>query len=428
MRRIICLMLVTLTLSGAGAVGPTPVTLNEALTEAFNRHPNLRRLRTEVNVAGARVGEVRALTGVQSGLSMSFRRQGPTVEFPTTPAGTVQVVPDNFFSGSITAQKLLFDGGRSSGERRASELGVELAREELREAERQLTREVKHAYYGLLKSERLMAVAEETLKIAAEQLRVTQVKFAAGTIARFDVTRSEVEVSNAKQELITAEKNVALARSTLNHQLSRPLEEAVTVVGPSTATEIAVTTSELVALARQHRPELKLAEQRQRQARERTLVAQAARLPQVSLQTSYTRQTGTAFQENYNWFAGVGVTFDWFTSGRRKFAVRAAQLTSESADATTARVRQMIELEVTQVQLSLREARQRIETTAATVRSSLENLDIARLRYNNGVGINLEVMDAQLALSRAHTHNTNAVFDYWVALADLEAALGRSLP
>lgn len=409
------------------------LTVNEAVAEALKRNPNLQRQRAEVEAARARVARARSLSGLQTGLSLQYRRQGPTVSVPSAVpfSSPIEIVPDSSYTGTITAQKLLYDGGRASGERRVAELGVDVAREQLRDAERVLARDVKRAYYNLLKAESLRRVAEDTGNLANEQLRIARVRFAEGASPRFDVTRSEVEASNAKQELITAEKNVALTRASLNLLLSRPLNGSVTA-SPPPEPATTVEADDEIALARltqtafDTRPELRIAKRQSLLATERRRVAAAENAPQINLNSAYSKQTAAAFQSNYNWFAGIGINFDFFNSGRTRAGVREAKFSEQGAEASATQVRQTVEFEVKQAHLSLREARQRIETTAATVRSARENIGIARLRYDNGVGLNLEVMDAQLALSRSLAQNVTAIYDYWTALAELEAVVGRS--
>ena len=83
-----------------------------------------------------------------------------------------------------------------------------------------------------------------------------------------------------------------------------------------------------------------------------------------------------------------------------------------------------IELEVRQDYLSLRNAEKRIATTQVTVDQALENYHIAQVRYASGVGTNLDVMDAESALTLAKTNNVQALYDYNTSKAQLDKAMG----
>jgi len=117
-----------------------------------------------------------------------------------------------------------------------------------------------------------------------------------------------------------------------------------------------------------------------------------------------------------------------FDGGQARASTRQAEAALEKAQLAAEHVEDAIELEVTQAALAVNAARQKLKTTQATVDQAVEGLRIAQLRYENGVGTQVEVLDAQVALTAARTNNVNAQYDFQVALARLWSAMGHETP
>ena len=88
------------------------------------------------------------------------------------------------------------------------------------------------------------------------------------------------------------------------------------------------------------------------------------------------------------------------------------------------KARESIELEVRQNYLNVFAAKEQIRATEAAVQQAEEAYKIATVRYTSGVGINLDVLDAQLLLNQARTNYITALYDYNIGIATLEKAMG----
>ena len=86
-----------------------------------------------------------------------------------------------------------------------------------------------------------------------------------------------------------------------------------------------------------------------------------------------------------------------------------------------------MQLQVKQAYLAVRSAAQRVRETQAAVTQAAEGFAISRVRYEAGVGINLDVLDAQLALNQAKINHIQALYDYNVGISSLEQAMGMDV-
>jgi outer membrane protein len=190
----------------APAASARVYTLDECIEIALSHSTSLEGARENLRGAGADVmGSISSvLPHVSAGLSTSedrFHTNGPDVSGESA-------------SGSISASQTLFDGsafaqiaGAFRG-KTATELSLEWTK-------RQVIFDVKQAYYGLLRSERLRDVQQEAVELAREQLRKTQSLYDLGSASRSDLLKAQVQVGESELALIAAERTAETARAGL---------------------------------------------------------------------------------------------------------------------------------------------------------------------------------------------------------------------
>jgi outer membrane protein TolC len=139
---------------------------------------------------------------------------------------------------------------------------------------------------------------------------------------------------------------------------------------------------------------------------------------------SYDRQDTTFFPQAEGWSAGVALTFPIFSGFLTKNQVEEAKANFSAAKANEETLRQSILLDVQQAYLNLLVAEESISNTELTVKQATENLEIANGRYAAGVGNPIEVSDAEVSLAVAKLAYNQALYDYKVAQASIEKAMG----
>jgi outer membrane protein TolC len=276
----------------------------------------------------------------------------------------------------------------------------------------------------VLKAQELREVARQSVAQAQEHRRLAQVNVEAGTAAPFDVVRADVEVANAEEGRLQAENGVELAKAALNTALGRDPNTPVEVVPVQREVAPAPEPEPILKEALASRPELAGLEQNVAIAQEGAKIARGGRQPNVILDANYNQQTATAFSEDFSWNASVVVSMPLWDGGLARAQEAESKQQVKQLRQTYEQVRQGIALEVKQSLLSIEEARQRIATAETAVTQAEESLRIARVRYEAGVSPNVELTDAETALTLARTNRVNATYDYALALARLDKARG----
>jgi outer membrane protein TolC len=123
---------------------------------------------------------------------------------------------------------------------------------------------------------------------------------------------------------------------------------------------------------------------------------------------------------------GVVASLPILDGGLRRSQVRAAEAERERLAQEAARLTLQVQQEVTNAWLALQAAAQNVHTAEAGLRSAQEDYRVTQIRYEAGKGINLEVLDAITARTRAETNRAQALYEYGVAQDQLQRAVGSA--
>lgn len=405
------------------------LSLGQAVQAALQNNPRLKAAEARVGQAEARLDAAKAAKGFHLNFQSTAIRSGPEVSFSLAPfgAGEVVVSPTFRYIHSLRLQKNVYDGGRRAAQQEIAQIGLGVAQHSWQQIRDDVMMEAKIAYFEVLRARRLREVGQETLKAAEEHLRVTKARFEAGVAARFDVLRSEAEVEDTRQALIDDEALVALAEAQFNTVLGRPLTTPVNVASIEETPLVDVTLEKALETAHVRRPELLALQQQVGIAQQQIRLARAGWKPNLDVVSNYDRSKATAFQKSTSYAITAILTVPLLDSGLARSQVAEAQKGLKETEQNIESVRQRVELEVKQAYLNLVRARQRRVTAEKQLAAAAESLRVSEVRYNAGVGTNVEVMDARVAWTRAQWNQVNALYDYLVALAQLEHAMGTTI-
>ncbi|MCC6347739.1 MAG: TolC family protein, partial [Nitrospirales bacterium] len=281
---------------------------------------------------------------------------------------------------------------------------------------------VSQAYFGVLQAKKNRDVADEVVGQFRQHLEQAKGFFDVGLKPRFDVTKAEVDLSNARLSLIRAENGLQLAWVSLRNAMGVPDAPEFALSDTLSYLRYDVSLPDAVERAYRNRPDLQAARTRVLAAGDSVALARKGYYPSVSGDAQYSRSGEGSFNEG--WSVGATLTFPLFSGFSTRYQVEEAQASLKVLRANEESVRQTVLLEIQQAYLNLKEAENSIATAELTVRQARENLAIANGRYGAGVGNPIEVTDALVAYSNAQTTYTNALFDYKVSCASLERAMG----
>jgi len=332
--------------------------------------------------------------------------------------------PTDSFNNSLKLNWALYTGGRVEGQIDQAKKNADIANLGVVKAKEQLKLDATTAYYNVLQGRNVVKVNQETVDNLQEHLKNVQAQYQVGTVAKSDVLRSEVELANAQQNLTKAQNNYDVAAASLNNVTGMPLDSQHIMKDELTHAKYDISLEDSIKMAEARRPEIAQSMDSIDIAKAGIKIADSGRLPTVAVSAS-DGLGGSEFPgQNNNWSVGFSASWNLFDAGVTGAKVKQAKANEEKVRAADKQLRDGIELEVRQAYLSMKEAEARIETSQVAVSKAIEDLKASEAKYYAGAGTNIDVIDAQMALTQAKTNATQASYDYNVNKAKLEKAVG----
>lgn len=408
------LLMAGLLLTAPVQASPVALTLEESVRMALNTNPTVKMAVADREKAS---GALRTARG-GAGPSLDFAHGDKRTK---NAAGTI----GETYSNSLSVSYSLYSGGYYSGkveqakkEFSSSELGVDKALQ-------QIKLDATNGYYSVLQTRNVVVLKQESVDRLQAHLKNVQAQFSVGTVAKVDVLRSEVELAQAEQDLIKAHNAYDLAVASLNNVIGLPLGTELDVREQLAYAEDPRKLDECIAFALANRPEVLQAQNSVDAAKAGVKVAKSGRLPSVSLSGSegWSDDTFPGDEDN-TWSIGLQTNFNVFDAGVTSGQIKQADAVLLKAQESQRQTRDSVQLNVRNAYLNLREAEKRIATSQVAVVKAEEDYKIAQVRYQAGVGTNIDVIDSQVALTTAKTNYVQALYDYNTSRAELDKAMG----
>ena len=404
---------------------PVELSLNDSIALAFKNNPVLQIAEARKEQAAWAVREAKTSKSLSIDYTHTdIRSTSPHTWMPSLDS----ISPYNYFSNQITAGIPLYTGGRIENKINQAKLGLNVSQLEITATKQQLTLETSTGYYNVLQYQTLLEVAKQTVNDFTAHLKRVQKMYDTGVVPWHDVLQTKVRLANAENNLVKAQNNYDLAIYSLNKTTGLPLRGEVKLTEPLTYRQYTFNLDDVTAYGLKNRPEIAQKQENIKIEQAQIRVAQSEQRPTVLLSgTMAWDDTDFAGTDNRDWTAMLVTQLNVFDSGNTKAKIKQAQLGVLAAQELARQVQDNISLEISNAYLSMKEAEKRIGTNKVAVEEASVNFDIAQKAYSAGVGTNLDVMDAELALNQAKTNYTNSLFDYNISKARLDKAIGSDV-
>ncbi len=417
-------LLTVLMLPGAAAGAPV-LTLGDCIRTALEHQPLLKAAEQAVNAGRGRETQARSpffpqLTG-STGYAKSVSEGGALGDSVT-----------KSYTTSLNLNVLLYDFGKTGNSLEAAQWGTRSSERDRERTVQDVVLNVKQAYFGLLAARNLVDVSQKRMEQTESHLRQAEAFFRAGSKPRFDVTRAEVDVNNARLALVNARNTVRIQTIVLNNAMGIDPGQA-TDVEPVPQAEYRIGTLEQSQEdALRNRPELLKAAADIEAAKARLRTEEAGYYPTLSAGGAYNWSAGTASMGQFqgdvgnSWNAGITLSVPLFQGGMTRGRVGEARANLLAVQAQRDGVKQTVLLEVNQSYADMEAAQLRIQVMESSLQKARESLALAEGRYQAGIGPSLEVTDAQVAAIQAEIDRIQAQYDYHLSVARLFKATGRN--
>ncbi|MCF6290660.1 MAG: TolC family protein [Desulfobacterales bacterium] len=416
---IVCCWLVPGSRPAAATEAVEILTLADCVRAVLRNNPAITMAE-----AGQKASEA-ALAGAEKNLLPSFSARYDYKRQPD-----VTIVTENYYSYSVTVSQPLYQGKALVTAVDLGKLRKQAADTNMVKTVNDLVFAVNSAYFGVLKSDKLVEVARQAIARLESHCRDSQAFFDAGLIPKNDLLTSEVLLAQGRQDLRQAENRAAMARADLNLLMGNEVRFPVALADVLRHPDRRVVWEDVLKQALAMRPEIKEGELIHAQADKNVILARASYLPSLSLAATYLKQGDTPGAVSYplgpSEVKQAQATLEWrfFAWGQSDDKVAEARFQTMQAQEALARIKDRVTLELREAFLGLEQARANIAVTAKAVQQAEENFRINESRYQAQLNTSTDVLDAQTLLTRARTNNYNALYEFNIALSRLDWATG----
>ena len=420
-----------------GAKDGNVLTLDDALQMALDNNPTIVASRE-------RIGAQKAVLGQQMGayyptiVMSNFYRTGTEVNTTSSISTNGAFVT---YSSVASLNMTIYNFGKREGTVQAARETLDATGFNYDTTVSNVILSVKQAYYAYLGFKAIVKVNEDTVKDRQATVNQTQGFFDVGTRARIDVVRAEANLYSAQADLITARNAMQVGWVVLKNAIGvrnlpeRPLvdESATPNISPL------YTLDQAREIAYASRPELKSFAAQKRAQDQTIATARRGHLPDIIFDSNYrnanvgntTLRVGDrtvkldAFPLQAGWQVQLSLNIPIFDGFRTTNRVEESLRTYYVITAQEEQQRQQVALDVEQSYLNLLGVSERLKANEAAARAGKENLDLANGRYSVGVGSIIEVTDAETLYTTSQTTYVRTLYDYKIAEAQLQRAIGR---
>ena len=423
-----------LAVSGTAVAQPKQevVTLEQAVELAMKQQPELRASRAQVEAALGRIDQARVAQRPTVSLSaqagVGSTQQRACVADPSMTCGGFV---DAQATGALgaTASWRIWDFGQTRANIRAAELTAEASAANIGTTTIDIRTQVELSYLESVARQRLVAVAEATVK--SEEIHLDQAKRFVAAQAKdpIEVAQAQSRAANARSALAQAQSSLAIALATLRASIgwvdpSRSLVPDQT--WPTSPVEQPPELAVLVQQSLQHRPELLQLEKQVAAAEANLDAARAERRPTLSA-TASTQWSpdNTDWSPEPSWVAGLTLSWQLFDGGRSRADQRVARanVTSAQAERDALLISLTSQLELSRAQIDAN--RVNVQASNEAVTAARAQLKLADARYAQGLGSQIELADAQTAVTTAEGNLVQAEWQLAAAWANLRRATGQ---
>jgi outer membrane protein len=427
---------------GAGTNSPAwisqPLSLLNCLNLALQQNTSILKAQNDLEASHGVVVQTRAVALPQLTASGQYKYTDPNaIESFPVPGGFTQ--PNQNWNAGIQLVQSIYEGGKMIAALKAAGATKQQALAQYQTAVADTLLDVRLAYYDTLLAAQQITVHEASVNLLQRELEDQQNRLNAGTVPKFNVLRAEVAAANERPNLIQARNNYRIAKNNLSNLLGYNLPREIWENVPlnlSDALDTApfdVNLPDAIQQALSKRSEL-LALRKTEELQQLNIVsAKSGYKPNVSVFAGYGWYNAqftapvTLDHDISGWNAGAQLQWDIFDGMLTRGKVTQAKALYEKSKNDLTDQSRQIELEVRTAYSDFIEAKEVLDSQEKVQEEADEALREAKSRAEAGTGTQLDVLDAETALTQARTTQIQALHDYDAARAKLQRAIGEDM-
>jgi len=432
-----CLAAVFLLLLAEVGSAQTPaeaLSLKDTVELALKANLGIKRSQEEINAAEAvrHSSMTKFLPTLGTSYNVIYRNEERTQPSLLGAGRPIVTSPQDQYTFTTSFTQPIFTGFGLINEYKLSDLGLDRTEVASKLTRQDVILDAKNAYFSVLKNQKLLEVAQQTVTSITSQKEVSENFYKVGLSPLNDLLQSQVQLANARQQLTTAQNNLEIARTRFNTVLRRSVNTPVLLVEELDYGSFQTSLDECLTEAQKNRLEIQVADLDIEIAGKQVKLTEKDYFPSVNFIGTYARtgddwqaHGGEGISDSAGWNVQATATWDFWQWGRTGYGRKEKLARLAQSKYKKTEITDNINLEVKQAYLRTNEAEQNIVTIEKAVEQAKENLRITEEQYKEQVATQTDVLVAQTLLTQTMTNYYNALYDFKIANAVLMRALGR---
>ena len=414
------------------------LTLAECIKLAMENNPELQMSKTDLESTRYKVREMNAKLKPKLNISAKYRHQsevpeidmGGKISLPFSIAiEPVQIGAFDQYETKLALTQPIYTGHRLRNAVRVSQAQANAESAQTNKIESELIFRVKSTYFKVLHAEKILQIAETAREQVKAHQRDVENFVAQGLARKNELLKAQVKFFEAELAVIQANNAVQLGLAALENIIGVKLEDRLKLENIEFGDMQEPELEESIKKAKSKRMELLMVSHNLEAAKHALSIVRGEKYPSVAAFGSYSYgKPGLDFVKNEwmdYWIVGVGAEWILWNWGETRSKIEQAQLNVTKLEYLQRQLNNVIELEVTQACLKMKEAMNRILVACEMVNQAQENYRVTENIYKQGQLKNTDFLDAQMDLTRAKIEKTRAEIDYALAKAEWEKTVGE---
>jgi len=411
------------------------LTLDESLKIGLENSKTLHSSKLKIISAEAQLSQANAAGLPSLSLGATYTRLSSVEPYNITipNLGSFTVSPsilDNYVA-KASLQQPIFTRFKISSNSEIAKNNSLAAKQDYSKDEQDVIYNIKNAYWSLFLAGKVKDAIDENVQQMKAHLEDIQNFFKQGLATKNEVLKVEVQLSEAQLSQIDARNSVKIATVNFDNVINIPLTTEIEVQKDAKVeNENIEDLDQLIDKAMKNRPDLKSLQYKLNASKDGITLAQSGWYPQVVLAGEYdyekpnSRILPVENKFNGTWAINVGLTYTLWDWGITKAQTTQAESQYEETKDSYGTLKDAVTLDVTQNYYNLVKAKEKVLVTEQTVSQAEENYRVTDDKFKQGLTLNSELIDAEVALVQAKTNYAQSIADYELAKAQIERSTG----
>ena len=316
---------------------------------------------------------------------------------------------------------------------RIAEYYNRIQEENLKSVETKIKSDVKKSFYNVLLLKEVITLNQQSIDNAQENLRVVEARYRAGVALEYDYIRAKVKVETLKPQLTQSENNPEITKQFLKNNIGLKDEQNIDVTGSLAYDSLEVwgSTDELIKKISSSNVAIRQLKLSKKINEQLVDIDYANYLPKFYVFGQWSSQANendgrslTGYRFYNSIVAGIGLNWN-LNLFRNSYKEEQSKIEVLKSEEQIVKTKELLKTQTRSIILKIEDAKNRIRSQQEIVNTAQRGYDLAVISYKSGVLNQIDVVDAELALSQVKLAYIQAIYDYLIARSEIEQLLEK---